>query len=229
MVEVCTPSDVFTRPLYTLRDAAAIVNVRPSTMHDWARGRTYKGVDGQQHVSEALIVTTGVGRGAVVPFLGLGEAYVLAAFRAAGVPMQRIRPALARLEREFGLTAALTSDRLKTDGAEVLWEYKSDGGDAEVIDELVVVRSQQIVFRDVVRDYLKTIVYRDGQVALIGLPQYRTKVIVDPLRNFGRPTIARRGIRVADVLSRVGAGEPAADVAMDYGLELDEIRALQTA
>ena len=110
----------FTRPLYTLSEAAAIVDVRPTTLHSWARGRSFKGVDGAQHWSDALITTTGVGRGPVVPFVGLGEAYVLAAFRAAGVPMQRIRPTLARLEQEFGVAAALTSDRLKTDGAEVL-------------------------------------------------------------------------------------------------------------
>lgn len=164
-----------TRPLYTLREAAAVVDVRPSTMHRWARGYVFKGVDGEQHQSEALITTTGVGRGPVVPFVGLAEAYVLAAFRAAGVPMQRIRPALARLEREYGVAAALTSERLKTDGAEVLWEYKSEGGDAGVVDELVVIRSQQIIFRDVVQQYLRTITYRDGRVALIGLPQYRTR------------------------------------------------------
>ena len=219
----------FTRPLYTLSEAAAIVDLRPTTLHSWARGRSFKGVDGVQHWSDALITTTGVGRGPIVPFAGLGEAYVLAAFRAAGVPMQRIRPALARLEQEFGVAAALTSDRLKTDGAEVLWEYKRAGGDAEVVNDLVVVRNQQIVFRDVVERYLQTITYRSGRVAIIGLPQYRTVVVVDPLRNFGRPTVARRGVRVADVLGRLSAGEPVADVALDYGLEIDEVTALTAA
>jgi len=219
----------FTRPLYTLGEAAGIVDVCPTTLHSWARGRSFKGVDGVQRWSDALITTTGLGRGPVVPFVGLGEAYVLAAFRAAGVPMQRIRPALARLEQEFGVAAALTSDRLKTDGAEVLWEYKRAGGDAEVVNDLVVVRNQQIVFRDVVERYLQTITYRSGRVAIIGLPQYRTDVVVDPLRNFGRPTVARRGVRVADVLGRLSAGEPVAEVALDYGLEIDEVTALTAA
>ena len=220
---------VLSRPLYTLSEAAAIVDVRPTTLHSWARGRSFKGINGVQHWSDALITTTGVGRGPVVPFVGLGEAYVLAAFRAAGVPMQRIRPALARLEQEFGVAAALTSDRLKTDGAEVLWEYKRAGGDAEVVNDLVVVRNQQIVFRDVVDRYLRTITYRGGRVAIIGLPQYRTDVVVDPLRNFGRPTVARRGVRVSDVMGRLSAGEPVADVALDYGLEIDEVTALAAA
>lgn len=219
---------VLTRPLYTLSEAAAIVDVRPSTLHRWARGYSFKGVDGKHHRSDALITTTRIGRGAVVPFVGLAEAYVLAAFRQAGVPLQRIRPALERLEREYGITAVLTSKRLKTDGAEVLWEYR-DEADAGVVDQLVVVRNQQPVFRDVVDQYLRTITYRSGRVAIIGLPQYRTDVIVDPTRNFGRPTIARRGVRVADVLDRLRAGEPPEDVARDYGLEISEVQALDAA
>src|SRR5699024_785220 len=70
-----------TWPLYTLAEAAAIVDVPPSTLHTWARGRSYKGIDGGQYSSDALITTTGTGRGAVVPFVGLAEAYVLAGFR----------------------------------------------------------------------------------------------------------------------------------------------------
>jgi uncharacterized protein (DUF433 family) len=220
--------DAFTRPLYTLREAAAIVDVKPTTLHSWARGYSFKGIDGQHHV-DALITTTGVGRGPVVPFVGLGEAYVLAAFRAAGVPMQRIRPALARLEQDFGVAAALTSERLKTDGAEVLWEYKRSGGDGEVVDDLVVVRNQQIVFQDVVARYLRTITYRDGHVAVIDLPRFTASVVVDPLRNFGQPTIASRGVRVADVVGRLRAGEAAGDVAADYGLDADEVAAVAAA
>ena len=62
-------------------------------------------------------------RGPTIPFVGLTEAYVLASFRQAGVPMQRIRPAVRRLEEEMGLAQALASERLRTDGAEVLWDY----------------------------------------------------------------------------------------------------------
>lgn len=54
---------------------------------------------------------------AAMPFIGLGEAYALAAFRKAGVPMQRIRPAIEVLARELGLAHALASRRLYTDGA----------------------------------------------------------------------------------------------------------------
>lgn len=214
----------FTAPLYTLSDAAQVVNVPAQTLRNWARGYVYKGVDGVQHSMDALITTTGVGRGPVVPFRGLSEAYVLAAFRQAGVPMQRIRPAIQRLEREFGVRAALASEQLKTDGAEVLWQYGAE--DPELRDSLVVLRSSQLVFRDVIEDYLQTITYRDGQVALIRLPQFKPEVFVDPRRNFGVPTLASRGIRVDAVRARLASGEPPAVIAEDYRLDLGDVLAL---
>lgn len=48
---------------------------------------------------------------------------MLAAIREAGVPLQRIRPALSRLQDELGFEHALASRRLFTDGVEVLCDY----------------------------------------------------------------------------------------------------------
>jgi uncharacterized protein (DUF433 family) len=219
----------FTTPLYTLTEAARIVGVPANTLHHWARGYTYKGIDGEQHWSPALVTTARVGRGEAVPFVGLGEAYVLRAFTAAGVPMQRIRPALARLEAEFGPRAVLTSQRLKTDGAEVLWEYRDQDENGDVVDNLVVVRRSQPVFREVVEQYLKTITYRDGRIALIRLPPFRPEVVVDPHRNFGAPTLASRGIHVADIRDRIDAGEPLDQLADDYRISLSDVQDLAAA
>ena len=217
---------VFTAPLYTLREAAAIVGMPATTLHSWARGSSFKGVDGRHHTSQAIVTTTRSGRGAVVPFVGLAEAYVLAAFREAGVPMQRIRPALDRLERDLGLSAALTSERLKTDGAEVLWDYGQETGSGEITDPLVVVRNGQHVFRDVVERYLRTITYEQNRVSRIRLQQFGPEVVVDPRRSFGAPVLASRSVRVVDIQDRVAAGEEPVLVADDYGVPLGDVLAL---
>ena len=49
---------------------------------------------------------------------------------------------------------------------------------------------------------------------------------VDPWVNGGHPTLARRGIAVADIMSRIRAGESSKEVAADYGLSVAEITAL---
>lgn len=105
-------------------------------------------------------------------------------------------------------------------------------GRAEILIEngdkdLVVVRNHQGVFRDVVDQYLQSIRYRDGFVEFLRLPAYeRAEVIVDPSRNSGQPTIARLGVRVEDVLSRVRSGEAMVEVAEDFGLQDEELASL---
>jgi uncharacterized protein (DUF433 family) len=168
-------------------------------------------------------------RGPTIPFIGLTEAYVLASFREAGVPMQRIRPAIYRLEEEMGLTQALASERLRTDGAEVLYDYgqhTDDPAEKDAVGDLVVVRNGQRVFRPIVRDYLRRVTYRDGWARIINVGRGKIDVTVDPWINGGQPTLARRGIAVADVLSRIRAGEPSKAVAADYGLRISEVTAL---
>jgi hypothetical protein len=148
-----------------------------------------------------------------VPFIGLAEAYALAAFRHAGVPMQRIRPAIDVLAQELGLEHALASRRLYTDGAEVLYDYARHAGDTPEADsarELVVVRNNQRVFSEVVDLYLRRIDFAaDGYAQLIRLPQYQiADVTVDPDHNFGRPRFAHGGAPVDDVVDLFRAGEP---------------------
>jgi uncharacterized protein (DUF433 family) len=168
-------------------------------------------------------------RGPTVPFVGLTEAYILAAFRSAGVPMQRIRPAIRVLEEQMGLRQALASERLKTDGAEVLWDYgrlTDDPAEKDAVGDLVVVRNGQGVFRAIVADYLRRVTYKDGWARIINVGAGRVDVTVDPWVNGGRPTLPRRGIAADDVLSRIRAGETSRAVAADYGLHLDEVTAL---
>jgi uncharacterized protein (DUF433 family) len=99
----------------------------------------------------------------------------------------------------------------------------------DMVDGLVV-RSGQQVFRPVVRDYLTRVTYEHGWTRRIELPQYgESHVVVDPWLNGGQPTVAGRGIRVADIIGRLVAREPVADVAEDYGLTVPEVEAIRLA
>ncbi len=58
------------------------------------------------------------------------------------------------------------------------------------LKELVVVRSGQRVFTDIVSEYLTRISYdpKDTFARMIRLPEYeRAEVLVDPDRSFGQP------------------------------------------
>jgi uncharacterized protein (DUF433 family) len=203
------------RAIFTLRETAGYLGIPKSTVQWWARPP-----DGKKPL---ITCFPRHGRQATVPFIGFAEAYVLSAFRRAGVPLQRIRPAVEKLSSTIGIDHALASKRLYTDGAEVLYDY-AVRDDGELL-ELVVVRTQQHQFSEVVREYLKRMHYAsDGWASSVHLPTYRTaEVIVDPKIAFGLPLVAHGGARVEDLVDRFQAGDSVAEIADDFGVPAEEV------
>lgn len=147
-----------------------------------------------------------------LPFIGIAVAYVLSAFRGAGVPMQRIRPSLNWLLDNAG-PHALPSQDLYTDSAEVLWDFTQRSGedspDGEFVRGLIVPRSSQYVLKKIVQHYLQQISYSDDKYAnLIRLPQYQhANVVLDPGRGYGQPVFGNSGVSVSDAIGPLRAGE----------------------
>lgn len=220
-----TTADVlrFNKPLYTVTEAASYVGVPRSTFDTWVRGYVRQPA-GRKPVHGEPLLTSIRGVGLTIPFVGLAEGMVLAAFRETGLPLQRIRPALDRLRDENEMDHALASERLFTDGAEILYDYAQAHGDKQ-LRLLTVVRSGQRVFHDVIEQYLKRITYQGGWAARLVLPVTEEPVLsIDPELAFGQPLFIRGGARLADVRSRIGAGEGEAAVAKDYGVPLEDVR-----
>ena len=223
----------FRTPLYTVAEAARIVDVPASTLNTWAQGYVRRSL-GRPAVSGDPVVThlpASGPRQPSIPFVGLAEALVLAAVRRSGVPMQRIRPALRQLQEGLGVEHALASQKLYTDGAELLFDYgEQHAADEEgrLAQNLVVVRNGQRVFTEVIEAYLRRIEYgADGYASLIRLPAYeRAQVVVDPTRAFGVPIFERGGVRVDDVLERFWAGEPLEDLSLEFGVPADQLEDL---
>jgi uncharacterized protein (DUF433 family) len=218
----------FTKPLYTVTEAAAYLGVPRATFDTWVRGYVRRPT-GRKVVRGHALLTSIPGGRLTVPFVGLAEGVVLAAFRETGLPLQRIRPALERLEQEVGLEHALASKHLYTDGAEVLFDYAEARGDKQ-LRLLTVVRSGQRVFHDVIRDYLKRIEYDGGWALRLALPITTEPLLVaDPERAFGQPIFIHGGARLVDVIGRIEAGEDPEAVADDYGVPLTDVQAALAA
>ena len=185
-----------------------------------------------QMMSDRIVVTFALPLFGVLAASGpfpLQQAYVLNAFRQAGVPMQRIRPSLDWLVQHVG-PHALASKNLYTDGAEVLWEFArqadEDDPDAAFARGLIVPRSGQYVFKEIVEHYLRQISFSEDNYAnLIRLPQYQhANVVLDPRRGFGQPVFGNSGVRVVDAIGPLRAGESFDAVAEDYGVSVSELR-----
>lgn len=215
----------FTVPLYSVTEAAQYLDLPRATLRTWVDGYERRPM-GRKVVGAPLVTARRPARRGYprLPFVGFAEAYMLKAFREAGVPLQRIRASLAALVNEVG-EHALASEKLSTDGAEVLWEVGERSGETDV-RRLVVPRSGQIVFTEVVESFLRDITFDDGFAGRIHLRKYSgADVVMDPLRGYGHPIFDRVGVEVENVISRVRAGEPIAVTARDFGLEEREVRA----
>lgn len=199
-----TRDDVrFAEPLYTLQQVGQFLGVPRSTLVHW---RPFL-----QHYEVPRRCDP------TITFIGLAEAYMLSAFRRAGVPLQRIRPAVEILTGKIGVEHALGSHRLYTDGAEILYHWDNE--------QLSVLRNGQYVFRDVLREYLRLIAWgEDDFPIMLQLPTYhQTEVFTDPQRAFGQPIFGRTGTKVEDALERFWAGDDLQSIALDYGLDASDV------
>jgi uncharacterized protein (DUF433 family) len=212
-------------PLYTIAEAARFLGVPASTFSTWAKGYVRR-PPGRPVVVGARNVTSldAPPRYPAIPFVGVAEGVVLAAFRRAGVSLQHIRGAVSILEREIGVDYALASRRLYTTGAVILFDYADSKNDPELAG-LTEVVSRQRVFAPVVREYLQRIEYAsDGFAArLVSPATERPVVVLDPERGFGQPIFIRSGVRVENVLDRWRAGDSIAEVADDFGVPAEDI------
>lgn len=201
-------------PLYTQREASDLIGMPQQTFSRWASG--YETRSGNR--KPGFITLDRPGQGFTVPFIGLAEAWVVRAFVAAGLPVRKIRPALEKIRESIGIEHVLASDRLATDGVEVL--VKEQDRDSSLKDtRLIVARNGQAVFGEVVSEHLKTLQYTDGFVGSMTIPRGNgADFTINPYVNFGQPTLAEYGVRVVDIVDRVRAGESIDDVAHDYSI-----------
>jgi len=136
--------------------------------------------------------------------------------------LERIRPALNRLAREFGRDFVLASQNLATDGIDVLWDFSrtSEG------EGLMEGHAGQLVMREIVEDYLTYVTWADdGYPSMLQLRGCQpSKVVMDPYRAFGQPIFESSRARVRDVANMLAAGEDPQVVADEHGVSIEEVR-----
>src|SRR6266704_3678938 len=94
------------------------------------------------------------------------------------------------------------------------------------IGSLVVLRPGQRGFHPIVANYLKRISHDDeGWARRLVLPMTKRDIIaVDPWRGFGQPLFVHGGAPLDNVVARIRAGEPLADVAADFEVPEEDLR-----
>ena len=219
----------FTVPLYTVAEASTFLGVHTQTLATWVRGYERR-PPGRKVVRSGPILHAFEAdrRYPSIPFIGLAEGLMVAAFRRSGVTMQHIRKAVDALQREMQLEYALASQRLYVDGAHVLFDYAQQESDEE-LGGLTVVVSQQRVFAPIVREYLECINYGGDDWPRLLLSPVSRVMAADPERSFGRPIFVHGAAPVEEVIDRFEAGDAISELSYDFGVPERDVEAVLRA
>lgn len=208
------PEDV---PAYTIREAAELVGVPPSTLRTWVRGRSFPKRGGIGR-SPAIIKPPSADA-AFISFTNVVEAHVLSGLRRKyELKLDAIRAAVRYVHDRLGVAHPLAVEQFKTDGVSLFIERFGR--------TINVTREGQVAMREVLATYLERIDYDDGR-AIRFFPLLREAaprvIVVDPRRHFGRPTVAGTSVPVSAIRERFDAGESIDALARDYDVRTDQI------
>lgn len=152
------------------------------------------------------------------------ETRLLAGYRARGVSLQRLRPAVQLLRREFGTPYPLATAKpyLDVSGRELVMRVQDETGVDRSL-RLVVVRSGQLVLADPAQEFADRAEFTGVERIVSGL---RTEadtpdVRIDPLRQTGQPVV--RSVPTAVLAEGFRAGEGVDSLASLYDLTVDQV------
>ena len=209
------------RPVYGIGDAADLLGLQPGRVRAWLDGTVRKGVRydpviRSEHTGSD-IVTWG-------EFVELGY---LREYRRANVPLQRLRPVIDILRRQYGTPYPLAHARPYIDDRELVLTAQEQH-DLPPSIAIVVRTGQQLMLTEPADRFFRKVDFSPGngadRVAYRLFPAGPTSpVVIDPRFSFGRPTV--EGVATERLWELHDAGEALADIASAYDLDLDTVRA----
>jgi uncharacterized protein (DUF433 family) len=213
-------TDLRDQPAYGLAEAARYLKLPPPTLRSWVAGRAYPKAKGVGHFRP--LIHPPLAAPPTLSFWNLIEAHVLRSLRIEhSVTIKAVRQALDYAERTLKMKRLLLSKDLRTDAGRLFLDKYG-----ELID---LPASGQLAIRLAFEQHLKRVEWDEWKFPVrlypfvsVETPLPRT-IAIDPKIAFGRPIVARAGISTAAIAERIDANEPAAAVAADYELTMEEI------
>jgi len=211
-------------PSYSAPEAARILGLPVSTIRNWSFGQSGRKWHGQRKRFSSVIMPADSAR-RLLSFANLCELQVLSAIRREHrVPLPTVRRSLEFVSEKLGSDRPLLDTQFRTNGISLFVQHAS---------KLLNASDQgQVAMRgDFERALSRIERNRRGQPIRL-FPFTRvdrrdaeqpTSVAVDPTIAFGRPMLAKAGVRTEVVASRFAAGDAPADIAADYGVAVEDI------
>jgi uncharacterized protein (DUF433 family) len=203
------------RAIYSYADVDRLVGLYSGTARRWLEGYERVG-----RLYDPVLRPQPTGSDTVT-WGEMVEARLLAEFRNRDVPVQRLRPALVRLRKEFGpYPLAHAHPFLDVEGRELVRLVQDEVGLERQL-QLVVVRNGQLVLAEVAERFRSAVEYDQGIAGRLR-PDLRTpNVVMDPRRAFGQPAV--RNVRTDSLAEDYRAGTSREDLADLYDLTPEQV------
>ncbi len=219
MVHVREPT-LLNTGLYTVTEAARLTRVSVGKIRRWLKGYNFK-------VGESVHHSDAVWQGELEPienklalsFRDLLELRFVDAFIRAGVSWRTMRGAHAKAQDELKTTHPFCSNRIATDGKNILLRQGEEDSD----EALVNLVTNQREFSRIVQSFLKELEFSGKDIIWWPLGKER-QIVLDPKRNFGQPSVARSGVPAQIIARSVKANVSEEMVASWYEVQSEEVR-----
>jgi len=216
-------------PSYSAAEAARILDLPFSTVRNWSFGQS-----GQLHTGQrrrfAAVIPAADTRKRLLSFANLCELHVLSAIRREHrVSLPTVRKSLDYVRRRLDSDRPLLQREFLTNGVSLFVEHASEllnvSSEGQTALRGEFERALARIERDRRGRPIRLFPFSRSRDASEEQPQV---VAVDPTIAFGRPMLARAGVRTEVIVSRFNAGDEPADMAADYGVsEKDILEALR--
>jgi uncharacterized protein (DUF433 family) len=212
---------ILDRRIMTVREAARQLRIPPTTLVHWLEGGQRQGAWYGPVLREEPTGSSDITWGEMV------EARYLRAYRQKNVSMQKLRPFIGHLRREFGVPYPLAHfkpyvDTRKRFLLEIQNEVELPGSLAMVYE----AGSGQLVFNPRVMDFLERVDFSDteAQEAERMHPAGKeSPVLIDPKLSSGAATV--RGVRTEVLAELADAQVPVEEIAEEFGLPVVDVKA----
>ena len=202
---------------YGISEVAHYLQIPPSTLRSWVKGRNYPTEAGPGFFEPLIALPEYATEGPPgLSFMNVIEAHVLDALRREHrIAMHKVREALTYVEQRFPSKHPLADQKFETDGIDLF---------VDRYGQLINLTQQgQLAMRSILRAYLSRL-ERDAAGVPIKLYLFtRTRsadepkvIAMDPYVSFGRPVLEGTGITTTIIAERYKAGESIEELARDY-------------
>lgn len=197
------------RGVYAIAEAAHLAMISPTTARRWFLGRPDSPAGPVLRPDYDQ-----VGESVAVSFLDLVDLLVVGRFREQRVSLQTVRKVYHKLKQTLGQVHPFGHRKLLTDGRAVFLETLDNIGDRHLEEILTGQRA----FPEVLKRYLREVEY-SPDTGIAQRWRISQGIVLDPTRNFGKPTVDAFGICTAGLAAAYSANAENAELVADlYGV-----------